>query len=393
MATHPEYQDPDPDNPHRQMSETRRRLHGMAEHSGEERQTAALIASLLQACQPTELLSELGGHGVAAVFAASTGTAGPTVMLRAELDALPIPETIELPHGSRQTGCSHKCGHDGHMAVLLGVARNLAASPPARGRVVLLFQPAEETGTGAVAVVNDPSFAAIEPDWIFALHNLPGYAENTILIREGPFAAGSAGLVVRLSGRTAHAAYPEQAVCPDQALAELVPALVTLPIPLEAADELALVTVVHARLGERAFGTTPGEAEILATLRASDRRVLECLKESARELVDMIARNHGLQWTTEWTEEFPVVDNNPEAARRVEKVARALGLATLKPTESPFRWSEDFGHLASRSRGALFGLGAGKDHPVLHAPDYDFNDSLLEPGIAMLTGLARDLTD
>ncbi len=200
----------------------RRRLHVLAERSGSEAATAAFVADRLAPARPTALLTGLGGHGVAAVFAAPGGAAGPTVVLRAELDALPIAESIELPHASRTPGCAHKCGHDGHMAVLLGVARDLAARPPARGRVVLLFQPAEETGEGAARVAADPRFRALAPDWLFALHNLPGYPEGRVLVRSGAFCAGSAGLTVTLAGATSHAAYPEQGRSPDKAMAELV---------------------------------------------------------------------------------------------------------------------------------------------------------------------------
>ncbi|MFO7608685.1 MAG: M20/M25/M40 family metallo-hydrolase [Candidatus Krumholzibacteriia bacterium] len=174
----------------------RHRLHALAELSGAEAATAAAVADLLRACAPADLLTGLGGHGVAAVFAAPAGAPGPTVVLRAELDALPIPETLDLDHASLTAGCAHKCGHDGHTAILLGVARELAATPPAGGRVVLLFQPAEETGQGAARVAADPRFLDLSPDWLFALHNLPGYPAGKVLVRAGAFCAGSAGLTV-----------------------------------------------------------------------------------------------------------------------------------------------------------------------------------------------------
>ena len=371
------------------LPDLRRRLHTLAEPSGAEAATAALVADELRVCGPAELLTGLGGHGLAAVFNAPGNAAGPTVVLRAELDALPIPETIALAHASATAGCAHKCGHDGHMAILLGVARELAARPPQRGRVVLLFQPAEETGEGAARVAAEPRFTALAPDWLFALHNLPGYPRGRVLVRAGAFCAGSAGLTVRLTGATSHAAYPEQGRSPDRAMAELVTGLACLPIPFEQQDELCLVTVVHARLGAPRFGTTPGEAEVLATLRAADDAVLARLKAEAAALAGAIAAAHGLGCALSWSEEFPVTWNDADAAAHVEAAAAAAGLEVDAPDESPFRWSEDFGTLAALGQGAMFGLGAGPRQPPLHAEAYDFPDALLDPGLRLLTALVR----
>ncbi len=373
--------------PSRQAS-LRRQLHALAEPSGAEAATAAFVAARLEALRPDGLLTGLGGHGVAALF--DGGRPGPTVVLRAELDAVAVPESIPLRHASRTPGCSHKCGHDGHMAILLEVARRLARARPACGRVVALFQPAEETGAGAAAVAADDRFAALRPDWLFALHNLPGYDVGRVLVRPGAFAAGSAGLRVTLRGRTAHAAHPEQGRSPDRAMGELITALVTLPPRPDAGDALELVTVTHARLGDPAFGIAPGEAEILATLRADDDDALSALRKQATTAARDIARSHGLRCRLDWEEVFPVTWNDPAAAALVRRAARENGLAVARPRESAFRWSEDFGVLARLGRGALFGLGAGRRHPGLHAEDYDFNDALLPVGAALMHRLALE---
>lgn len=363
----------------------RRRLHALAEPSGAELRTSRLVAAGLRACGPDLLLEGLGGHGVAAAWDA--GRPGPVVLLRAELDAVPVPETIRLAHASRTPGLAHKCGHDGHMAMLLGVARRLARRAPESGRVVLLFQPAEETGAGAAAVAADPRLRALRPDWLFALHNLPGYSEGVVLARPGAFAAGSAGLRVHLRGRAAHAAEPERGRSPDLAVSELITTLVTLPAAGD--DALELVTVTHARLGEPAFGVAPGGAEVLATLRADDDRALAGLRRRAAAAARAIARRHGLACSLAWEEVFPVVMNDPGATALVRRAARQAGLRAARPRESAFRWSEDFGALARLGRGALFGLGAGRRHPGLHAEDYDFNDALLPVGVDLLERLAR----
>jgi len=193
------------------LAELRRRLHRRAEVSSKEERTAALIAEAMSGFDrgtgPDQVLRGLGGHGVAFTF--SGKEEGPTVLLRCELDALPIPETIALEHGSADPAASHKCGHDGHMATLVGVAADLAERPLARGRAVLLFQPAEETGEGAARVIADPQFTLIAPDFAVALHNLPGRPLGSVVVRRGAFNCASVGLIARLRGRTSHAAEPE----------------------------------------------------------------------------------------------------------------------------------------------------------------------------------------
>ena len=155
-----------------ELTAFRRELHRHPEVSGEERETARTIVAALTSLNPTRILTELGGHGVAAVF--DSGTDGPTVLFRAELDALPIQEINDIPWASQVAGKSHVCGHDGHMTMLLALGRMLSRKPVAKGRVVLMFQPAEEDGSGAKAVVADPAYDNIQPDLAFAIHIEPG---------------------------------------------------------------------------------------------------------------------------------------------------------------------------------------------------------------------------
>lgn len=368
----------------------RRELHAKPELSGKESGTAACLREYLLRCQPQRLLDRLGGHGLAAIFTAAGQAPGPTIVLRAELDGLPIQETAGPAHASRRQGVSHVCGHDGHMAMLCGLARVLKHAPLQRGRLILLFQPAEETGQGARAVLADPRWQQLEIDHYFAIHNLPGHKLGQVMLRPGTVAAGSIGLIVRLQGRTAHAAYPEQGLSPALALSRIVTGLVSLPIGVEAEGNLALVTVVHARLGEVAFGTTPGQAEILATLRSDEEAVLDELKRRAVTLAEQEAARDGLACEIAWVEEFPVTANADQAVAIARAAAHAVGMEIARPPESPFRWSEDFGWFLREAPGALVGLGAGEDHPVLHAEDYDFPDALLPLGVRFYEALLAE---
>jgi amidohydrolase len=372
------------------LQDLRHELHAHPELSGMERQTAQRIGAFLREQDPDTLLTELGGHGLAAIYAGRTP--GPTLLFRAELDALPLTEENDLPYRSRNPEVAHLCGHDGHMASVAGLAALLKQQRPERGRVVLLFQGAEETGAGARRILDDRRFASLAPDWAFALHNLPGEPLARVIVREGPFACGSSGAVVRLVGRAAHAAYPEQARSPALALAELVQELIGLTKRRMPAhwEGIALVTVIHALLGQVAFGMTPGEATIMATIRADREDVLQGLRHQVVRLAEAASRRHGLSCRLSWTDEFPVTVNDPEAVSEILAAASDCGLESgLQPR--PFRWSEDFGWFTRGCHGALFGLGSGQDQPALHAPDYDFPDILLLPGLRLFASLINRL--
>ena len=376
--------------------ELRHELHRHPELSGQETETARRILGFFHPLKPDLTLTGLGGTGLAFGFGAAESSEGPTVMLRCELDALPIQEWNELPYRSTVDGVAHKCGHDGHMAILAAVALELAQRRPARGRVVLLFQPAEENGAGAEAVLADPQFEQIRPDFIFALHNLPGFPIGQILVKDGPFNCASRGMTVHFRGKTSHAAQPENGVSPALALSESIRQLGALPTTKS--DQIAFVTVVGAKLGNKAFGTSPGDAEIYATLRTESDDAMDLLVREAEDLVRGLAKADGLEVDITYEDVFGATANDPKACDFVRRAAAGHQLREMNAT---FPWSEDFGRftaqvpsdkvpgvqipgdqvLGARIPGALFGLGAGEDMPALHHPDYDFPDELIDSGV------------
>ncbi|MDI6402775.1 amidohydrolase, partial [Balneolaceae bacterium ANBcel3] len=181
----------------------RRKLHQLAETAGEEQKTAAYVEKVLEDIGIHAIERGLGGTGLIGWL--DSGNPGPVVLFRAELDALPIEEKNSLEYASQTNGVAHKCGHDGHMAVLLGFANRVARQTLKKGKAGFLFQPAEETGEGAAHMLEDKAFPSLKPDHVFAFHNLPGYPKGHILTTNGVFCAGSKGLIVRLSGSTSHA--------------------------------------------------------------------------------------------------------------------------------------------------------------------------------------------
>lgn len=364
----------------------RRRLHAHPELSGAEQQTAALIAAELRRLEPDLLLEGIGGTGVAAVF--DSGWPGPGVLFRAELDALPIEEINDFEYRSMTERVSHKCGHDGHMAVLLGLARAIARRRPGRGRVITLFQPAEETGEGAVQVLEDPRFQEIRPDYAFAFHNLPGYPLGAVINKAGAFTAGVRSLIIRLHGMTSHAAEPEHGVNPAQALADLLQLAERLTQPNPSRSDFTLVTPVYATLGERAYGVSAGSGEVHFTIRCWSREMMEQLAGELLCLTETIVQGHGLDHETEWTNIFYANFNDADAVNVIRKAALDNGLLHLERRE-PLKWGEDFGAFSQRFKGAMFGLGAGEETPALHNPDYDFPDELIETGVRLFRRIAE----
>ena len=209
-----------------ELTEWRHELHRAPELSGQEAETARKVAAFLATTSADSIVTSIGGHGVAAVYQGAEP--GPTVMFRAELDGLPIDEISDAPYRSAVAGKGHLCGHDGHMATLAALARGLGRQRPARGRAVLLFQPAEENGAGAAAVLADPKFQSLSPDYAFALHNLPGLPLGHVALDEGPVNCASRGMRIALTGKTAHASTPEHGASPMPAVAALMPALTAL---------------------------------------------------------------------------------------------------------------------------------------------------------------------
>ncbi len=370
-----------------ELVEFRRRLHRMPELSGEEEQTAREVRAFLAATGPDRIVTGLGGHGVAAVYEGREP--GPTVMIRAELDGLPIEEISDSPHRSTVPGKGHLCGHDGHTAILAALARGLGRQRPQRGRAVLLFQPAEEDGSGAAAVLADPRFREIAPDLAFALHNLPGLPLGKAALIEGPVNCASRGMLITLTGKTAHASMPEFGISPVPAVAGLMPALTALGSGRVLDEGFAMVTVTHAKIGEPAFGVAPGHAEIWATLRTLTDAGMDDLRVRAERLVQEAARESGLGVEIAYHDVFHHCENAPESTARLRQALEAEGMPCDRG-DLPMRASEDFGRFGATASAAMFFLGAGENHPSLHNPDYDFPDDLIGIGARVFMRALRD---
>lgn len=368
----------------------RKEIHRYPELAGNEKDTSKRIIKFAKKFNPDKIISNIGGNGLAIIFKGKEK--GPTVLIRCELDALPIRETNSFSYKSVNENASHKCGHDGHMAIVSGLIPLLSKNRIKKGKVVLLFQPAEETGQGAEWILKDSKFNQVKPDFVFALHNLPGFEKGEILVREKEFAAASKGMIIKLTGKTSHAAEPEKGINPAPAVSEIISTLISLPGKIKSIKDFSLVTIIHAIIGERAFGTSPGYAEVMATLRSFKNKDMNFLTRGAKKAVMEISKRYKLKVEISFTEEFPATVNDKTCLGLVKESAKENNLK-IREIETPFRWSEDFGHFTNHFKGVLFGLGSGKKQPALHNPDYDFPDEIIEPGVKIFYSLINKILE
>jgi amidohydrolase len=376
--------------PLKELTKLRKEIHKYPELAGEEKSTAKRIISFAKRYNSDKIILNIGGNGIAIIFKGKEK--GPTILIRCELDALPIFEINKFNYRSTNKNVSHKCGHDGHMAIVSGLIPLISKNKFKKGRVVLLYQPAEETGEGAEWILKDNKFKFVRPDFVFALHNLPEFEKGEIVVREKEFAAASKGMIIKLTGKTSHAAEPERGINPALAVSDLISELIALPKKIKSIKDFSLVTIIHSKIGERAFGTSPGYAEVMATLRSFKNKDMNLLTDNAIKKTKAIAKKHKLKCKIEFTEQFPATVNESNCVEIIRDAAKENKLKVQK-IRIPFGWSEDFGHFTNHFKGALFGLGSGKKQPALHNPDYDFPDEIIEPGVKVFYSIIKQILD
>ena len=364
-----------------QLKELRHYLHQNPEVSWQEFKTAEyMIEYYKENFQPDDII-RLGGHGIAFIFNGKED--GKTVLIRTELDALPIHEINNFAHKSKTDGVSHKCGHDGHMTMVAGVAKHFAQNRPQKGRIVLLPQPAEETGDGAKAVFEDPDFEKVKPDIAFSLHNVPGYEMHEIRCKTHSFTPAVKSMIITLQGKTAHAAKPETGINPALAIADIIKANDKANT---SSPDGSVSTLVHTIVGEKAYGISAGYGEVHITMRGRSNDDLQALWDQVSNDAKVAAKENELEISFDSTEEFMANMNDEEATEMIRIAAKDCGFDYVE-MDVPNPWGEDFGYITSNIKGAMFGLGSGVTNPDLHNPDYDFPDEIIETGKSMFVHL------
>ncbi len=366
------------------MAGWRHRIHAWPELGFEEERTSALVAEVL-ASMGLEVHRGLGGTGVVAVI--DSGKPGMSIGLRADMDALPMDEQNELEYRSQRPGVAHTCGHDGHTSALLGTARYLVAHPPAGGRVVLIFQPAEEGGRGAIRMIEDGLFERFPCDEVYAFHNMPLLGAGRASVRPGATLQSLAVFEIAIEGVGGHAAAPHKATDPLQVAARLavdIGAIVGRHIdPMEA----ALINV-----GTLQAGTThniiPSSASLAGTLRALSTEVHDEMLRRLRALCEGHAQISGCKVTLEIPHSCPPCVNAPEqAALAAEAIAAVLGRDNVETDRRAYPFSDDFSYMLERWPGAYLFLGM--DSAMCHHPTFRFDDQLLPVAAAVFAGIVE----
>lgn len=364
----------------------RKEIHQNPEISGNEKETSERIIKELQLCNPDELITGIGGYGVLAKFDCSSGEPSKKLLFRAELDAISVQEETGIPYHSINEGAMHGCGHDGHMAILIGLARELKKNPRKNVDVWVLFQPSEETGEGAARVLEEERFKNLEIDHGFALHNLPGFRKKSIISKPGHFAAGSVGLDISVQGTFSHAAYPERGLNPGITVSKLVQEVEKEMQTFRDEDESNKIVCTYIKMGERAFGISPGKAQVGFTIRSAFDEKLNVGVQLVYEIIKEIKRSFEGEILVEQVEPFCATINSDEGAKVVRQVCKQNRLP-YQELDAPFPWSEDFGEFGRQFPITIFGLGAGDEKPPLHSEKYDFDDGLIPVGITMFKGI------
>lgn len=373
-----------------EMKGWRRHLHAHPELAFACHETAAYITARLGEIGVDEIHQGIGQTGIVAIINGqgnAQGT-GPTIGLRADMDALPITETTGVDYASTIPGKMHACGHDGHVTMLLGAAKYLAETRRFSGRVALVFQPAEEDGAGGQAMVQDGLISRFDISQIYALHNAPNIAFGHFLTRAGPLMASVDTADVRIIGKGGHGATPHECIDPVVAVVAMVQAVQTiLPRNVYALDE-AVISVTQIHTGT-ASNIIPEEATFCATIRAFRPEVRDLLKRRFFEIVEGTAAAFNVRAQIAYDWGYPATVNEPAATDFACSVAQGMvGEAAVNGASVREMGSEDFSYMLEACKGAYLFLGAGPG-AGLHHSAFDFNDDVSPIGASFFARLVE----
>ena len=366
----------------------RHELHAHPELSGHEVWTSDFIVKQLQKLGVSKIHTGFSQQSIVAEIDGQK--AGMTLLFRCELDALPIQEANSFAHRSSQQGISHKCGHDGHSASMLAFAQKLVVNPPKSGKILLFFQSAEETGAGAKAAIESRFFQQYSIDYAFAYHNLPSFPMGTVLCKAGVFTPSVESFCLKLIGKNCHASQPANGINPANAIAAFIQFMNQFHQPDKTQADYFVVTPIHINMGEKAYGTSAGDAEIGYTIRTWDKPILEQHKQQIVQKIEEICKKERLSFNISWFESFMSNNNHPLAFDHIRSAATQNNVPFID-IDQPFDFGEDFGLFTDMYKGAMFGIGSGENCPALHTEDYDFPDALIDIGSDMFYQLSKIL--
>jgi len=358
----------------------RRHLHTVPELGFDLHQTSAFVAAKLREFGVDEVATGIAKTGIVGIINGRLGD-GPTIGLRADMDALPITEASGVAHSSSNPGKMHACGHDGHTSMLLGAAKYLAETRNFAGRVAVIFQPAEEGGGGGNVMVQEGMMERFGISRVFGMHNEPGLPVGHFATRPGPIMAATAEFTITVRGKGGHAAFPHQNVDPIVITSQIVGALQTIVSRNADPLEALVVSVTKFHAGE-AYNIIPETARIAGTVRTLRKDVAALAETRMKAIVRGIAEAGGATAEIDYDSNYPVTFNHPgETDFAVQVASDVAGAANVEANMPAVMGGEDFSYMLEARPGSFVFIGNG-DTANLHHPGYDFNDEAIPHGIS-----------
>ncbi|WP_313614436.1 M20 aminoacylase family protein [Agrobacterium sp.] len=349
--------------------------------------TAAFVEEKLKSFGVDEIVTGIGRTGVVGIIRGK-GENGRVIGLRADMDALPVIEQTGKSWASKTSGKMHACGHDGHMAMLLGAAKYLAETRNFNGSVAVIFQPAEEGGAGALAMVEDGFIDQFGIDEVYGMHNMPGIALGEFAIRKGGIMAAPDKFFITVKGKGGHAAQPHSTIDPIAIAAQMVGSLQLIASRNADPVRSIVVSVTKFQAGS-SFNIIPNEAVLAGTVRTLDETVRDLAEKRIHQVVEGLVAAHGATADIEYERACPVTFNHAAETDHAANVARQIvGETNVNAEVDPSMAGEDFSYMLKERPGAFIFIGNG-DTAGLHNPAYDFNDEVIPYGVSYWVRLAE----
>lgn len=366
----------------------RQHLHENPELQYELYKTSAFVEARLREMEIDEITPGVGKTGIVAVIKGRTDTSGRVVLLRADMDALPILEDTGLAYQSKTPGVMHACGHDGHTAMLLGAAKYLSETRNFDGTAVLMFQPAEEGGAGAKAMIDE----GVLTRWgkvseAYGLHNWPGIPTGQFAVKSGPLMAATNTFRIVVKGRGGHAAKPHDTIDPTVIGAQIVLALQTIASRVNDPLKSIVVSVTSFQTSSEAYNVIPQQVELRGTVRTLYKESRQLAGERVKAIAEGTALANGAVAEVEWIEGYPGVVNHEAETGYAIKVAEQVSGVPVHPI-LPTMGGEDFAYLLEEVPGAYIFMGNG-DTAGVHHPAYNFDDTAIPFGSSWLVGMVE----
>ena len=376
---------------HPELTAFRRDLHAHPELGFEEKYTSARIAEALRSSGVDEVHEGIGKTGIVALILGQSRSSGSMIGLRADMDALPMTEHNEFTWKSARQGLMHGCGHDGHVTMLMGAARYLAATRQFDGTAALIFQPAEEGLGGARVMIEDGLFDRFPIQSMFAMHNWPQMKPGTVGINDGPMMAAADRITIEINGRGGHGAHAYQTVDVVLVAGHIITAVQGIVSRNVRPLDSAVVSICAVQAGDLgAFSVLPGSATLVGTVRSFDPAVQEMVERRIQEVCNGVAMGFGASANVRYERIYPATINTESEARFAGDVAVSLvGAENVVRDLEPSMGAEDFSFMLQNKPGAYLriGQGMGAGNSTLHNSRYDFNDDILPLGAALHAGL------